>query len=161
MRQDVIIVGCAGDDALQPQKPTVPNKYPASWASDNFPLIVAGAVTLRGDYAKFSQGNNRSISHNIAWAPGDPVICASAEGYMYQQGRGTGIAAGMVRKLQQALTGKRHDCLSRYWLSFRLQVSRPTSSVIGHDVKAFSLRICVATYMTGQVDRYFHDTSRE
>ena len=91
---DVIIVTCAGDESRRASKP---DNAPAAWASRSFPIVVAGAVTNVGDYARFSQGV--SISQDIAWAPGDGVACASSVASQDQKGQGTAFAAGMVRAI--------------------------------------------------------------
>ena len=88
---DVVIVTCAGDE---PKRASLPSRVPAAWASREFPVIVAGAVTNDGNYAKFSQGIG--ISPGIAWAPGNDVVCASNVSSLNQKGQGTAFAAGMV-----------------------------------------------------------------
>lgn len=96
---DVVIVTCAGDDAqyLPRGRRNIPNRIPAIWATLNFPLIVAGAVTNAGAYSKFSQGQDDS--YDIAWASGDGVTCASNFASRDQNVRSTGVAAGMVRSV--------------------------------------------------------------
>ncbi len=97
---DVVIVTCAGDGPMRrPRKDAnVPDRVPAIWASRAFPIIVAGAVTNDGNYAKFTQGVD--ITQNIAWAPGDGVACASNLSSRDQKGQGTAFAAGMVMDLR-------------------------------------------------------------
>ena len=95
--EDVIVVTCAGDNAQRLGKNVrnIPDRAPAVWSSDNFPIIVAGAVTGTGQFSTFSQG--KDIPQDIAWAPGDSVICAGLDIRQYWEARGTGFAAGMVR----------------------------------------------------------------
>ena len=92
----VVIVTCAGDDARSPPTPdnSIPNRVPAVLASEEFPIIVAGAVTNRGNFATFSRGI--SIAEDITWAPGDKVLCTGYQPTWSQEGRSTGFAAGMV-----------------------------------------------------------------
>ena len=92
----VVIVTCAGDDARSPptRANSIPNRVPAVLASKEFPVIVAGAVTNKGSFATFSRGI--SVSEDIAWAPGDKVLCTGYRPTWSQEGRSTGFAAGMV-----------------------------------------------------------------
>jgi len=100
---DVVVVTCAGDDtqALPRKEPNVLNKAPAQWTSSDLPLLVAGAVTNNGDFAKFSRGVD--VSETIVWAPGEGVTCAldaispKPRDARDQKARGTGFSAGMVR----------------------------------------------------------------
>ena len=59
-----------------------------------FPLIVAGSTTQRGLYADFSQGT--LDYHQVIWAPGLNVRCASGTGLGDVPGSGTSFSAGMV-----------------------------------------------------------------
>lgn len=103
--RDVNIVTCAGDNDqwLIKKRRNVPDRFPATHSSDQFPIIVAGSVTKRGDRSKFSRGFH--VSDLMAWAPGDGVEswipgdgveCASNTDSRYTKGRGTAFAAGMV-----------------------------------------------------------------
>lgn len=69
---DVVIVTCAGNEGTK--RSSALDKAPAVWASQDFPLIVAGAVTTSGDFAKFSQG--LKAADDLVWAPGVHVTCA-------------------------------------------------------------------------------------
>ena len=94
---DVVVVTCAGNEALK--RSSVITQLPALWASNDFPLLVDGAVAPIGEYAKFSQGS--ISSRNVVWAPGDRVVCARgiySPSPPYERiGRGTSLSAGMVR----------------------------------------------------------------
>ena len=91
--QNVVVVTAAGNNA---QRSMSLDTVPAKWVLDrNFPLIVAGAVRLDGTIARFSQGAAEMAQ--IAWAPGDVIVCAngpSASGLVVRSG--TSFAAGMV-----------------------------------------------------------------
>ena len=93
---DVVVVTCAGDNAqrLGKNARNIPDRAPAVWNSGDFPIIVAGAVTGTGQFSTFSQG--KDVSQDIAWAPGDSVVCAGLDVRQYWEARGTGFAAGMV-----------------------------------------------------------------
>ena len=91
--QNVVVVTAAGNSAA---RSSALNTLPAMWALDrDFPLIVAGAVRLDGTIARFSQG--AASMAQVAWAPGDSIVCAngpSAQGLAVRSG--TSFAAGMV-----------------------------------------------------------------
>ena len=94
--EDVIIVGCAGDDATSLPR-SVRNgldRFPAIWSSSAFPMIVAGAATNMGGFAQFSRGVD--VFEKVIWAPGDDVECASITDSRDQHGSGTAFAAGLV-----------------------------------------------------------------
>ena len=97
--QDVVVVTCAGGDATS--RSSAVNTVPAQWSADDFPLVVAGAVTPVGDFAKFSRG--RDNPGEIVWAPGDKVWCTRGEflpdhGYpLERKASGTSFSAAMVR----------------------------------------------------------------
>ena len=103
----VIFVTCAGNDGSQ----NIMNKVPACWASDQFPIITAGAVDVHGDFAGFSQGNRSEGQNDTVWAPGYNIECAKGTGSFYRrqgasnQMSGTSFAAGMVRTLTAELCG--------------------------------------------------------
>ncbi|KAL8778971.1 MAG: hypothetical protein Q9213_007156 [Squamulea squamosa] len=96
---DVVIVSCAGDDAqrIPRRERNILDGFPAAWSSKTFPLIVAGAATGSGEFARFSRGVD--VSQEVAWAPGDGVACASNVASRDQTGQGTAFAAGMVAGL--------------------------------------------------------------
>ncbi len=94
LAEDVVVVTAAGNDAA---RTSALDTVPAMWALDSdFPLIVAGAVTTKGDIARFSQG--AADMAQMAWAPGESVVCAngpSSPGLAVRSG--TSFAAAMVR----------------------------------------------------------------
>lgn len=104
LARDVVVVTAAGNNAARsPALDTVP----AIWGLDpHFPLIVAGAVTIAdGAMAIFSQGG--ATPAQIAWAPGDSIVCAngpSAPGLAVRSG--TSFAAAMVRTLSLSLISR-------------------------------------------------------
>lgn len=91
--QDVVVVTAAGNNAA---RSSALNTVPAMWGLDeNFPLIVAGAVTTEGTFAGFSQG--AATPSEILWAPGENIVCAngpSLPGFVIRSG--TSYAAAMV-----------------------------------------------------------------
>ena len=97
--QDVIVVTCAGNDATR--RSSAVNTVPAIWSASDFPLVVAGAATTAGDFARFARGT--SNPRGIIWAPGDEVWCTRGtflpnHGYpIERKGSGSSFAAGMVR----------------------------------------------------------------
>ncbi|KAL9592878.1 MAG: hypothetical protein Q9179_006287 [Wetmoreana sp. 5 TL-2023] len=101
---NVVVVNCAGNEAT-PRSSRV-NRMPAVWASINYPLIVAGAVSNQGEIARFSQG--RDTPSDIAWAPGDSVVCAkgtiSPSAPSERRGQGTSFSAGMGKQWRQSAT---------------------------------------------------------
>ena len=91
--QDVVVVTGAGNNAA---RSSALDTLPAMWGlAEDFPLIVAGAVTTDGIIAPFSQG--AATSSEIVWAPGNYIVCAngpSSPGLAV--GSGTSFAAAMV-----------------------------------------------------------------
>ena len=91
--QDVVVVTGSGNSAA---RSSAVDTVPAIWALDpGFPLIVAGAATTDWTIARFSQG--AATSSEIAWAPGDSIVCAngpSSPGLAVRSG--TSFAAAMV-----------------------------------------------------------------
>lgn len=94
--QDVVVVTGAGNNAA---RSSALNTVPAMWGlSEDFPLIVAGAVTTDGTMARFSQG--AATSSEIVWAPGENIVCANgptSPGLAVRSG--TSFAAAMVAGL--------------------------------------------------------------
>lgn len=93
LAQDVVVVTGAGNYAA---RSLGLNTLPAMWGLDeDIPLIVAGAVTTDGDFARFSQG---VVTSSITvWAPGEKIVCAngpSSQGLVVRIG--TSFAAAMV-----------------------------------------------------------------
>ena len=101
--QDVIVVTCAGNDATRrsSSSSSVVNTVPAVWSASDFPLVVAGAATTTGDFARFSRGT--ANPDGIVWAPGDDVWCTRGKflpDHAYpieRKASGSSFAAGMVR----------------------------------------------------------------
>jgi len=60
--------------------------------SQDFPVIVAGAVDSNVMSTYFSQG----LQNVIVWAPDDPVQYVQGNGYVWQEASGTSFLAGMV-----------------------------------------------------------------
>lgn len=100
--QDVVVVTGAGNNAASS---SALDTLPAMWAlAEDFPLIVAGAVTTDGTIARFSQG--AVASSEIVWAPGESVVCAngpSSPGLAVRSG--TSFATAMVSYTLVRLTG--------------------------------------------------------
>ena len=98
--QDVVVVTCAGSNTSS--RSAAINTFPALWAASDLPLVVAGAVTAGGDYARFSSGRTGD-SAEIIWAPGDKVRCTRGEfdpnaaEPIERRASGTSFSAGMVR----------------------------------------------------------------
>ncbi|KAL8692227.1 MAG: hypothetical protein Q9218_002703 [Villophora microphyllina] len=92
---NVTVVTCAGNQAT---RSSAVDRVPAVWATKDYPLIVAGAVTNKGDIARFSQGGG--TPKDIAWAPGENVVCAkgtlSPSTSPERFATGTSMSAGMV-----------------------------------------------------------------
>lgn len=65
--------------------------FPALWAENTFPIIVAGAVNNVGVPWSGSQGG----PHVTTWAPGVQVRCAARRS-AYRKATGTSVASGMV-----------------------------------------------------------------
>ena len=94
--QNVVVVTGAGNNAEG--SPTM-NTLPAMWwnLERDFPLIVVGAATQRGDMASWSQG--KAALNEVVWAPGQNVVCAdgpASQGLVVRSG--TSFAAAMVSK---------------------------------------------------------------
>ena len=96
--QDVIVVTCARNDATRHS--SVVNTVPAMWTTSDFSLVVAGAATTAGDFARFSRGT--TYPGGIVWAPGDEVWCTRGNflpdhAYPIQRkASGSSFYAGMV-----------------------------------------------------------------
>ena len=90
---------CAGNDATR--RSSVVNTVPAMWSASNFSLVVAGAATTNGDFARFSRRTTNP--GGIIWAPGDEVWCTRGKflpDHAYpieRKASGSSFSAGMVR----------------------------------------------------------------
>ena len=60
------------------------------------PILVAGATTIRGDLAGFSQGQGQ-VRSDILWAPGNDIVCADGSTDAgLKKTSGTSFSASMV-----------------------------------------------------------------
>lgn len=106
---DVVVVTCAGDDGSSSNSDF--NRVPAVWASQ-LPIIVAGAVTNRGGFARFSRGSRAEGAKDAIWALGDSVICVrngisrDPKDPQDRKGQGTSFSAGMVAHAFHFLLGR-------------------------------------------------------
>lgn len=89
--EDVTIVVPAGNYGNEQGRSKV-DTLPATWESNEFPLVVAGAVDNLFDKGSFSQGPERVTVH----APGVEVRCAKKGQGAAGQSTGTSVASGMV-----------------------------------------------------------------
>ncbi len=106
----IIVVTSAGNNAARSKNL---DTFPAilTLSRIHTPILVAGATTIRGDLASFSQGQGQ-VRSDILWAPGDDIVCADGSTDAgLKKTSGTSFSAPMVsfygkpyRVVKQALT---------------------------------------------------------
>jgi hypothetical protein len=106
---DIVVVTSSGNNGEAPGHQNV-ELLPKTWATDDFPLIVVGAVTTQGKEA-FYPGKQQSFSQIgpkvTVWAPGVDIRCADSKTQTTRLDTGTSPASAMAAGLVA------------YFLSFR------------------------------------------
>lgn len=91
----IAVVTSAGNNAARSKNV---DTFPAvlTFLREHTPILVAGATTIRGDLAGFSQGQRQGLL-DIFWAPGNDIVCADGSTDAgLKKTSGTSFSAPMV-----------------------------------------------------------------